>query len=154
MENKASSKDCFVEYVKWLFHYLVLWHVCRITYPHQISVIPDYPHLNVHLALIELAKFLSLSEMATSAFRLVLIPIHRKIDLVHFCWSGAPPIFRYMFPNSLSYSNDSFRISHAMNGLSFLVANSARRVCSGISLVWHYKVWFDQTELTSTLHNY
>lgn len=44
--------------------------------------------------------------------------------------------------------------SHAMNKLHFSVANSARRVCSGISLLWHYKNLFDQTELTSTVHNY
>ena len=30
-----------------LLSYLLSWHVCRITYPYQINVIPHYPHRNV-----------------------------------------------------------------------------------------------------------
>ena len=54
-----------------------------------------YPiiHIGMYLAPIESAKFLSLSETATSAHRWVLIPNHRKIDQVHFPWSGCLPIF-------------------------------------------------------------
>ena len=113
MENKASSKDCFVESVKWLFRSLVLRHAYRITYPHQIKLM-WYPiiHIWTYLALIELAKFLSLSEMATSAYRLALIPIHWKL-IRSISVDQVPHRYLDAFPNSLSYNNesqDSFQI--------------------------------------------
>lgn len=157
MENKASSKDCFVEYAKWLFHYLVLWNVCRITYPHQISVIPNYPHLNVSgfdwigkvFIIIGNGKlvptnnwypFQSIEKLIGSIFLLIRFPTDIWMHSLTACHTVMSPRI---------HSG-----SHAMNKLHFSVANSARRVCSGISLLWHYKNLFDQTELTSTVHNY
>lgn len=84
--------------------------------------------------------FQSIEKLIGSIFLLIRFPTHIWMHFLTACHTVMSPRI---------HSG-----SHAMNKLHFSVANSARRVCSGISLLRHYKNLFDQTELTSTVHNY